>query len=120
MGMLAGQTEQFRGRLGPGAFNITPVIDIIFLLIIFFLVLCRFVEAENPAVVVPDGCKSAWDGSGREEGITLTVINEADGVVFAVGADRIRASEDEEMQVLAGRLASLIGGWRLWMRAEWS
>ena len=34
------------------SFNMTPIIDIVFLLIIFFLVVCRFIEAENFPVVL--------------------------------------------------------------------
>jgi len=40
-------TVQFRNPDRSGTFNMTPIIDIVFLLIIFFLVVCQFIEAEN-------------------------------------------------------------------------
>jgi len=111
MGNSGGRIGRFRGRVGPGGFNITALIDVVFLLIIFFLVVCRFVEAENPGVAVPDGCKWAWDGRGRDEqGVTLTVIDDGGRVVFGVGGEWMRATGDEDMRGLAGRLARLIDG----------
>ncbi len=50
-------TVQFRSPDRSGTFNMTPIIDIVFLLIIFFLVVCQFIEAENFPVAVPDGCE---------------------------------------------------------------
>ena len=50
---------QFHSREESGSFNMTPIIDIVFLLIIFFLVVCQFIEAENFPVAVPDGCEFA-------------------------------------------------------------
>lgn len=75
-------------------FNMTPIIDIVFLLIIFFLVVCQFIEAENFPVAVPDGCDSAEsDAEHREQVTTITVMRAADGSTdFAVGAEKIMAS----------------------------
>ena len=39
--------------------SITPMIDVVFLLIIFFLVVCKFIEAENFPVEIPDNCQFA-------------------------------------------------------------
>ena len=37
--------NQFNNTEKSGSFNMTPIIDIVFLLIIFFLVVCQFIEA---------------------------------------------------------------------------
>jgi biopolymer transport protein ExbD len=78
-----------------GSFNMTPIIDIVFLLIIFFLVVCRFIEAENFSVTVPHGCRFA--DKSTESGTasaTVTVMKTTEGKAdFAVGAEKIPASD---------------------------
>ncbi len=39
--------------------NMTPLIDVVFLLIIFFMLICRFISSENYKLVVPDQCQNA-------------------------------------------------------------
>ncbi len=82
---------QFRHSKVWRPFPITPLIDIIFLLIIFFLVVSRFIEAENFPVSVPAGCDFAQNEekqSGRV--ITVTIMKKQDGrSVFAVDSKRI-------------------------------
>jgi len=39
--------------------NITPMIDVVFLLIIFFMLICRFISSENYKLVIPDQCQNA-------------------------------------------------------------
>ena len=46
--------EKLHQHPNSGSFNLTPVIDIVFLLILFFLVVCQFIEAENFPVNVPE------------------------------------------------------------------
>ena len=72
-------------------FNMTPIIDIVFLLIIFFLVVCRFIEAENFPVTVPDECRFAADLSDAQTAhAAVTVMKTPEGrVVFAVGSEKI-------------------------------
>jgi len=85
----------------------TPIIDIVFLLIIFFLVVCQFIEAENFPVAVPDGCEFAQ--SELEPGaqmITVTVMKSTEGKSdFAVGSEKISASGYAN---IVDRLAELI------------
>ena len=82
-------------RNQPVSFGITPVIDIVFLLIIFFLLVCRFMEAENFEVSVPDGCHFA-ETSGDDAAsapVTVTVIPAEGGQsIFAVGPETVDAS----------------------------
>lgn len=104
-------TEQ-RGRTVQ-SFNMTPIIDIVFLLIIFFLVVCRFIEAENFPVTVPHGCRFAdkTTESGTASA-TVTVMKTTEGGSdFAVGAEKIPASDyadTSQTQHIVERLARLI------------
>ena len=85
---------QFRSADKSGTFNMTPIIDIVFLLIIFFLVVCQFIEAENFPVAVPDSCEFAQsEPQPRAQVTTVTVMKTTkDGVDFAVGSEKISAS----------------------------
>ena len=75
----------------PGRFNMTPIIDIVFLLIIFFMLVCQFIVAENFEVAVPDKCQFAR--SNPEPGAqvtTITIMKDGpDEVTFAVGSEKI-------------------------------
>jgi biopolymer transport protein ExbD len=72
-----------------------PIIDIVFLLIIFFLVVCQFIEAENFPVAVPDDCQfAANEAEHRGQVTTVTVMKtDEDGIDFAVGSEKIAASD---------------------------
>ena len=40
-------------------FNLTPMIDVVFLLMIFFMMICQFIVQENYRLVIPDDCTTA-------------------------------------------------------------
>lgn len=84
-------TSLFRSSSDSVSFNMTPIIDIVFLLIIFFLVVCQFIEAENFPVSVPDGCEFARsDDEPGAQLTTVTVMKTAGGrSEFAVGSEKI-------------------------------
>ncbi len=84
--------DKFHGSVP--LFNMTPIIDIVFLLIIFFMVICQFIEAENFPVTVPDSCEFAQsDREHRAQVTTVTVIKTTKGRSdFAVGSEKIAAS----------------------------
>ena len=94
------------------SFNLTPVIDIVFQLIIFFVLVCRFIEAENFEVIVPDNCKFAQKQEQAESGtITVTVMKTSKGSVeFAVGAEKISSDFEVVPQKLARLINSRIKG----------
>ncbi|MHC4075572.1 MAG: ExbD/TolR family protein [Planctomycetota bacterium] len=81
------------------SFNMTPVIDIVFLLIIFFLVVCQFIEAENFPVEVPAGCDMARNQADAAAAMaTVTVMKtQADEIAFAVGAQRTASPDRTEL-----------------------
>ncbi len=88
-------------------FNLTPIIDVVFLLIIFFTVVCQFISAENFVVNVPDSCQMAVSSPQDESRIvTLTITqNEAGTSEFAVNADSVN---DWTNDGLVGQLAELL------------
>ena len=95
--------------------NIIPLIDIIFLLIIFFLVVCRFIEAENFPVAVPDGCEYAQSASeDKPRMTTVSVMKTAEQeTVFAVDSEIVASPDDgttlveQLIKMINGRMADL-------------
>jgi biopolymer transport protein ExbD len=88
----------------------TPIIDIVFLLIIFFLVVCQFIEAENFPVTVPDNCRFAQsDPEPGAQLTTLTVMKTAEEkIAFAVGPEKVSASSYPDLIGIVDKLAKLI------------
>jgi len=92
---------------GMRSFNMTPIIDIVFLLIIFFLVVCQFIEAENFLVAVPDECRFAENDLKRKGQVTtVTAIRTTEERTdFAVGAEKIAGANYAD---IVEKLAELI------------
>ena len=80
-------------------FNMTGVIDIIFLLIIFFMLVCQFIVAENFEVTVPDRIASAQSSeSAYDQTTTVTVMSaESRQVVYAVGSERVVCANESDV-----------------------
>ena len=91
MGVFLRTNSAFQGSGRSQSFNMTPIIDIVFLLIIFFLVICRFIEAENFPVAVPDGCEFAQNKEDSLADLTTITVMKAgnDKSDFAVGSEKI-------------------------------
>lgn len=88
------------------SFNMTPIIDIVFLLIIFFLVVFQFIDAENFPVNLPDNCEYALDDQEQSQALTtVTVLQVKDQVDFAVGAEKVSSLDKAD---IAEKLAELI------------
>jgi biopolymer transport protein ExbD len=85
----------------------TPVIDIVFQLIIFFALVFKFIEAENFPVTVPDGCGYAQSEVETQTASTTVSVIKTDGDMsdFAVGSEKVSASNYGEV---ANKLAGLI------------
>lgn len=98
------QQKRMQGNIV--SFNITAIIDIVFLLIIFFALVCRFIEAENFTVNVPDACHAARSNPRPGDAVTtLSVMKTDQKTEFAVGSEKIVTSD--KLQLVA-RLAELI------------
>ena len=79
------------------SFNMTPIIDIVFLLIIFFLVICRFIESENFPVNVPSGCEYSQDKRNRGQATVTVMKTDCERSSFAVGSEKIIAASNGEI-----------------------
>ncbi len=84
--------------------NISPLIDMVFILLIFFIVTTVFVEEEGMATNTPD--PSPQTDPPDEEKIRLTLLIKANGEVFSkmggvqknIGLGGVRAIVQQEMQ----------------------
>jgi len=86
------------GRFLPiESFDMTPIIDVVFLLIIFFMLVCQFIAAENFQVQVPDNIGTANPVPPEQDLMTtVTVMEDADSRVrFAVGSEVLAVSDPD-------------------------
>ena len=86
------------GQRSPFRFNITPMIDVVFLLIIFFLVASYFIRSEQSREVsLPEARKGQAENQASDRHLTITI--EKDGGLSiggqplsdATALDRIRS-----------------------------
>ena len=91
---------QFSGRQAL-QFNITPLIDIVFLLIIFFLVASHFVRNDNSESVELPHASAANSDDSPAHRLTVTIL--ADGSLSIGG---IRTAQDLILQRIAGLAAT--------------
>lgn len=84
------------------AFDMTPIIDMVFLLIIFFMLVSQFIAAEQFKVDVPDQIQTAQQSPPVRKGpLTITVLPEDGGEdVCIVGSQRLSVIDGKEMAVL--------------------
>ncbi|MGD9854278.1 MAG: ExbD/TolR family protein [Planctomycetaceae bacterium] len=75
-------------------FNVTPLIDVVFLLVIFFLVTAHFAQNEQLEAVELPQASAAADGS--ESALRMVVSVTADGSLFVKG----RPIAPEEFELL--------------------
>ncbi len=102
--VFVGRRDKMAG--GVSGFNLTPIIDIVFLLMIFFMVVANFIEAENFDVEVPDNCEFAESGQQQQiTTVTVTRSSEASKSVFAVGSEIIQFDGYDQA---AERIAELL------------
>ena len=94
-------------KSGSISFNMTPVIDVVFLLIIFFMLVCQFIVAENFEVTVPDDIESAsvFDNSSKRITTVTVMLDETGAASYAVGAENI---DSEKTSDISGAIAKKI------------
>ncbi len=86
-----------RIRPASASFDMTPVIDVVFLLIIFFMLVFQFKTAQQFDVALPDKISSAQpDSAALAEAITLTVMRKDSHICYAVGSE-ILPGQDKEL-----------------------
>ena len=72
--------------------NMIPTIDILFQLVIFFVLACRFAVVEQFPVPVPDKCTAAKPQPADQRNIVTVTIMKADsgeGIDCAVGTEKL-------------------------------
>ena len=82
-----------------------PTIDILFQLVIFFILACQFAVVEQFPITVPDKCAAAKTAPQDQRNIiTVTVMNSAkgDGIECAVGNEKLSNTDGK---ALAARIA---------------
>lgn len=81
-----------RHRRASLALNLTPLIDIVFLLLVFFMLTAHFVEEESLSVDLPDAASA--DSLEAQE--SLEIVIAADGAIHIAGrvvaADKLEAA----------------------------
>ena len=70
--------------------NLTPIIDVVFLLIIFLVIVYQRIDAENFAVNLPESCTNAAENQQKTSQPTVSVFSDSpDGkIIYAVGAEK--------------------------------
>ena len=77
-------------------FNMTPMIDVVFLLIIFFMLICQFIVQENYRLYIPDDCPAAVVPDHLDENaVTVSVYPRVDS-----GAGVVDGSGDLDGEVM--------------------
>ncbi len=90
-------TERFRCE--GLSFNMTPVIDVVFLLIVFFVVVFQFIGTEGSQVQLPADCSFAESiDENRPWPATITMTGTDQGrVSLSVGTEKIEAAGKAEL-----------------------
>jgi biopolymer transport protein ExbD len=74
--------------------NVTPFVDILFLLIIFFMLASRFVAPEAFDVQVPDSVSQARSVTTQDLTATVTLMRSPAGIITcAIGSEVISAAD---------------------------
>lgn len=78
----------------------TPVIDVVFLLIIFFMLVCQFIVAESFKVQVPEQIASAVAPRNKDHIFTLTVMSAEGNVRYAAEAEQLNIADSADIPSL--------------------
>ncbi len=97
-------SRRHRERLG---FNMTPMIDIVLLLIIFFMIVSRFASAEHATLDLPHPDHSKAETARLPEKVTINVAYSGEDSPPAVtlGPILLGPINDASLQDLSARLA---------------
>jgi biopolymer transport protein ExbD len=96
------RTLKYKPLFEAETFDMTPIIDVVFLLIIFFMLVAQFIVAEQYKVSVPDEITTAQArDSEKKLPLTITVMpNKNKGIVCAIGTEKMAPVEGKDMKSL--------------------
>lgn len=92
--------ERFKSE-GP-SFNMTPVIDIVFLLIVFFVVVFQFIGSDDSQVQLPADCSFA-ESPDEDRSLLATItasITDDGGITFSVCGKTIHSQDKHKLMKL--------------------
>ena len=96
--------KRLRPARGSGlGINLTPMIDVVFLLLIFFVLIAQASRWRRAPVQLPEPEPSAAEYVYSGEVLTITVICDEEGKLVAYQAEGQMISP-EEVEILAGKL----------------
>jgi len=80
----------------------TPIIDVVFLLIIFFMLVAQFIVAEQYKVSVPDAIKTARaPDAEKDRPLTITLMPDPkQGFKCIMGAEKLAVVDGKDMKML--------------------
>jgi len=87
--------------------NMTPLIDLAFLLIVFFVLVARMSSEQLPPVALPQPLHAATTAAGSRPRLTVNVIADGDRTTLSLGARRF-ADDDAGRAELAAAIAQKI------------
>ena len=70
----------------------TPMIDVVFLLIVFFMLICQFISQDNERLSVPDNCGTVEEVQQKLENEIIVQVwydSSSSSVVYTVGGEDI-------------------------------
>ena len=98
--MLGKRIRNSRFKSKMASFNMTPMIDVVFLLIVFFMLICQFISQDNERLAVPDNCSTAIDDPvNMENEIVIQVWSRTgnkDNVVYSIGQSDFYLENDDQ------------------------
>ncbi len=88
--------------------NLTPMIDVTFLLIVFFVLVSQIVEVESVQMKLPEPIDPATELAGEEQRVVINVLPEAGGKIagYRLGT-RSFPPDAAGLQALKGQLRTL-------------
>ena len=94
------QTFRYKRLFEAETFDMTPIIDVVFLLIIFFMLVAQFIVAEQYKVKVPGEIATAHTQDTEEDRpLTITVMpDQEQGAVCVVGSEKLASVQNKDMK----------------------
>ena len=79
--------------------NMIPTIDILFQLVIFFMLACQFAVMEQFPIPLPDNCASAAVNAKNDNTLAVTLLpsKDKDKFALAVGSEKIATGDGKEL-----------------------